>query len=130
MRRMLLGLVAVSVLTVGTALAQQGTTEMRGRVLDQQNAVLPGVAVVIRNQETGMFRETVSNADGTYFITSVTPGLYEVTATLEGFKKYSRRDITLTLGKTMTLDLQLEVGALTEVVTVTGEAPIVDVTSK
>ena len=51
-------------LGVATAFAQQGTTEIRGRVLDAQGAMLPGVTVTVSNQDTGMFRETVSGADG------------------------------------------------------------------
>ncbi len=45
--------------------AQQGTTDLRGQLRDQQGGALPGVTVTVRNQNTGMFRETVSNADGT-----------------------------------------------------------------
>ena len=115
---------------LGTASAQQGTTEVRGRVLDSQGAILPGVTVTVRNQDTGMFRETVSNADGTYFVSGIVPGPYEISAELQGFKKFNRRDVRLEIGRTTTLDLQLEVGGLAEVVTVTGESPIVDVTSK
>jgi Carboxypeptidase regulatory-like domain/TonB dependent receptor-like, beta-barrel len=114
----------------GTAAAQQGTTEIRGRVLDAQGAILPGVTVTIRNQDTGMFRETVSNADGTYFVSGIVPGQYEIAAELQGFKKYSRRDVRLEIGKTATLDVELTVGSLEEVITVTAESPIVDVTSK
>jgi hypothetical protein len=112
------------------AAAQQGTTEIRGRVLDTQGAVLPGVTVTVRNQDTGMFRGTVSNADGTYFASGLVPGSYEITAELQGFKKFTRRDIQLELGKTATIDVALEVGALTETVNVSAESPLVDVTSK
>jgi hypothetical protein len=112
------------------AAAQQGTTEVRGRVVDAQGGVLPGVTVVVRNQETGMFRETLSNADGTYFVSGIVPGVYEITGEIQGFKKYSRRDVRLEVGKTATLDVQLEVGSLTETVNVTAESPIVDLTSK
>ncbi len=114
----------------GTASAQQGTSELRGRVMDTQSGVLPGVTVVVRNQDTGMFRETVSNPDGTYFVSGIVPGSYEITAELQGFKKYSRRDVRLEVGKTTTLDVQLEVGLIEETVTVAAESPIVDVTSK
>ncbi|HET9265529.1 MAG TPA: TonB-dependent receptor [Vicinamibacterales bacterium] len=110
--------------------AQQGTSEIRGRVIDSQDAVLPGVTVVVRNQDTGMFRETVSNPDGTYFVSGIVPGMYEITAELQGFRKYSRRDVRLEVGKTTTLDVPLQVGQLEEVVTVSAESPIVDVTSK
>ena len=54
--------------------AQQGTTEVKGQVVDPQGAGMPGATVVVRNQETGMFRETVSGADGTYFVGGIVPG--------------------------------------------------------
>jgi len=67
----------VLLLAIGLAVpayAQQGTSEIRGRVVDQQGAVLPGVVVVARNQDTGNYREMVSNADGTFFISGIRPG--------------------------------------------------------
>jgi hypothetical protein len=126
-----------SVLTVlaclvlsGSALAQQSTSEVRGRVLDAQQAVMPGVTVTVTNQDTGTFRTTVSNSDGTYFLGAVAPGTYGVVAELQGFKKYTRKDVRLDLGKTTTLDLTLEIGSFSEAVTVSAETPLVDVTSK
>jgi outer membrane receptor protein involved in Fe transport len=120
----------LALLPAGPALAQQGTAEIRGRVVDAQDAVLPGVAVVLRNQETGMFRQGVSTTDGTYFLSGVTPGTYELTAELAGFKKYARPNVRLEIGRTATIDVRLEVGGLEEQMTVTAEAPLVDVTSK
>jgi Carboxypeptidase regulatory-like domain/TonB dependent receptor-like, beta-barrel len=117
-------------LVCGTAAAQQGTSEVRGRALDPQGGVLPGVAVMVRNQDTGMFRETVSGGDGTYFVSGLVPGVYEVTAELQGFKKLGLKDIRLEIGKTSTLDLQLAVGTIQETVSVSAESPLVDVTSK
>jgi hypothetical protein len=114
----------------GSAAAQQGTSEVRGRVVDAQGAVLPGVTVTVRNQNTGMFRETVTNADGTYFVSGIVPGTYEMTAGLQGFKQYSRRDVRLEIGRTTTIDIALQVGSFEEVVTVSGESPILDLTSK
>jgi hypothetical protein len=113
-----------------SASAQQGTTEVRGRVLDPQGALLPGVTVTVRNQDTGMFRETVSGEDGTFIVSGIVPGRYEVSAELQGFKKFVRRDVDLELGKTASVDVPLEVGALSETVNVSAESPIVDVTSK
>lgn len=76
----------VSVLVLASPLlAQQGTAEVRGRVIDQQGAVLPGVTVVVRHQESGLFRESVTGADGTFLMSGMTPGVYEVTAELQGF---------------------------------------------
>jgi hypothetical protein len=124
--------VALACLMLASAdvLAQQGSSEIRGRVLDQQQGLLPGVVVVVRNQASGVYRQTVSTADGTYFLTGVIPGSYELSAELPGFKKYSRKDIRLEVGKTATLDVHLEVGGIQEEVTVAAESPIVDVTSK
>jgi hypothetical protein len=120
----------VAVLAVAAvAQAQQGVAEVRGRVVDAQNAVLPGVVVTVTNQDTGIFREVASNADGTYFVTGIVPGTYEVSAVLQGFKKSVRRDIVLSIGRSTAVDLQLEVGGLEETVTVTTQAPLVDVTS-
>jgi carboxypeptidase family protein/TonB-dependent receptor-like protein len=121
---------ACSLATASAASAQESAAELRGRVLDAQDAVLPGVNVTITNQATGVYRETVTNGDGTYFITAIAPGIYSIDAELSGFKKYSRRDLRLDLGKTTTLDLTLDVGALTETVSVTAETPLVDITSK
>lgn len=108
--------------------AQQGGSSIRGRILDPQQAVLPGVTVVVTHAESGMFRETVTGADGTYFITGIVPGPYRITAELQGFKKLTR-DVRLAVGATLTLELTLEIGALAEAVTVTGEASQVDLTS-
>jgi hypothetical protein len=112
------------------ALAQQATSELRGSVVDQQGAVLPGVTIVARNQDSGLFREAVSNVDGSYFMTAMIPSVYEISAELPGFKKYSQRDVRLEVGKTTTVQIRLEVGTIQESVTVTAESPLVDVTSK
>jgi hypothetical protein len=130
MRRTMTWLSAALLLSAGSALAQQGTAEIRGRVLDAQEGLLPGVSVLVRNQDTGMFRQVTSNADGSYFLSGVTPGQYELTAELTGFKKYARPNLRLEIGKTATVDVRLEVGGLEEQMTVTAEAPLVDVTSK
>ena len=113
-----------------TATAQQGTTELRGRVADAQEAVLPGVTVVVRNQETGMFRVTTSGPDGTFIASSLVPGTYQVTAELQGFKKFDRKDLRLEVGKTSSIDVVMAVGSVEETVVVRSESPLVDVTSK
>ncbi|HET7618264.1 MAG TPA: TonB-dependent receptor [Vicinamibacterales bacterium] len=122
--------IAVALLLAVPAVAQQGTTELRGRVVDSQGGVLPGVTVTVRNQATGMYRETVSGADGTFIASALIPGTYEVIAELQGFKRFNRRDLRLEVGRTATIDVVLEVGALAETVNVTAESPLVDVTSK
>jgi len=130
MRRLLLGVSLFVVLCAAApAFAQQGTTELGGRVIDAQGAVLPGVNIVITNEDTGSVRELVSGTEGSYFAAQLIPGRYRITAKLEGFKALDRRGITLIVGQTTTLDLSMEVGGLAETLTVTGEAPLVDVTT-
>jgi hypothetical protein len=130
MRRLLI-LAALGLLAVGVwpALAQQGQSSLQGRILDTSGAALPGVTVVVTHQGSGMFRQVVSNADGSYFVTGLVPGPYRVAAELIGFRKYERPDVLLQIGTTATLEITLEVGGLEENVTVTGQAPLIDVTS-
>jgi outer membrane receptor protein involved in Fe transport len=130
MRRSLRLSLLLALLAPAVSLAQQGSAELRGRVLDAQEGALPGAAVIARNQETGMFRQVTSNADGTYFLSGVVPGTYEITVELTGFKRTTRRDVRIEIGKTATLDVKMDLGGKEEEVTVTGQAPVVDVTSK
>src|SRR5438874_3998833 len=85
-------------------LAQQGTSEIGGRVTDEQGAVLPGVAIVITNEETGVFREVISGADGSYFASQLTPGRYRIQAKLASFRPFERGALLLAVGQTMTID--------------------------
>ena len=130
MRRIAIGLSMIVLLwAAAPALAQQGTAQVGGVVRDAQGGALPGVNVVITNEDTGVVREMISTAEGSYFASQMVPGRYRVTATLEGFKALDRRGIDLTVGQTTSLDLQMEVGGIAETLTVTGEAPLVDVTT-
>jgi len=120
----------VLLLSATGAAAQQGTSELRGRVVDDQGAVLPGVTVTVTNQATGMFRETISGADGSFIASGLVPGTYRATAELQGFKKFDRGELRLEVGKTTSIDVNMSVGGLEETVSVTAVSPIVDLTSK
>lgn len=123
-------LTAVLLFAWAAAAHAQSTSEIRGRVLDDQAAVMPGVTVTIRNQDTGLTREALTSAEGTYLITNVPPGRYDVSATLTGFRKFVREGVQLEIGRTATVDVTLQVGGVEEAVTVTAESPLVDTTSK
>lgn len=110
--------------------AQQGTSALQGRVVDQQGASLPGVTVVLRGQDTGLFRQSVSGPDGSFSFQAMTPGLYVLEAELTGFQKFTESNLRLETGKTTSTSVTLTIGAVTESLVVTGEAPIIDVTSK
>ncbi len=112
------------------AFAQQGTSQIRGRTLGPDGSALPGVTVTIKHQASGTLRTTQSDKDGVYVMSSVLPGPYELTAELSGFRNFRRRNVLLEVGKTSTVDIRLELGAMAEEVTVTAAAPVIDVTSK
>jgi hypothetical protein len=120
----------VLTLTPIAAAAQGQSSAVQGRVLDESGAAMPGVVVLVTHQGSGTFRQVVSNADGSYFVTGILPGPYRITAELTGFKKYERPDVLLTVGNTATLDITLGLGGVEESITVTGESPLLDSTSK
>jgi hypothetical protein len=131
MRRVLVGtFVALFLLTIVTPLvAQQGTSEIAGRVTDEQGAVLPGASIVITNEATGVFREVVSGPEGTYFVSQLIPGRYKIAAKLTGFRPIERNGLQLQVGNTLTINLSLTVGGIEETVQVTAQSPLVDTTS-
>jgi hypothetical protein len=123
----ILGLLTAKTIPVA---AQGQSSAVQGRVLDESGAALPGVVVLVTHQGSGVFRQVVSNADGSYFLTGILPGPYRISAELIGFRKYERPDVLLQIGSTVTLDVTMAVGVVEESVTVKAESPLVDVTSK
>jgi carboxypeptidase family protein len=109
--------------------AQQGSSAIRGRVVDSSNAILPGVAITVTHAESGTVRETVSGADGTYLVSGLIPGPYRVTAELQGFRRLTQEDLVLRIGTTLQVDVALQVGGVEENLTVRAEAPQVDLSS-
>lgn len=118
--------VALAVLVVASsAAAQTFTGGLRGAVKDA-NGVIPGVTVQLVNEGTGVAREAVSNEQGLYNFAAVPPAVYTVRATLTGFKSYEQKGVRVSAQQFVTVDVTLEVGALEETITVTGEAPLID----
>jgi hypothetical protein len=102
-----------------------GTGTVIGRVADSSGAVLPGVTVSLRSAEVLGEFSGVTGGDGTYRVANLPPATYEVKAELSGFQTAISK-ITVRLGATLSADFTLSLGALTDTVVVTGEAPIVD----
>ena len=120
---------AVLALVLGTASparAQETGGAISGTILDPQKAALPGVTVTLTNQDTNAELTTVTNEQGAYVHPFVPIGRYTLTATLEGFATTRRSDIQVRVGDRLTVDLSLQVGALTEEVTVAGGAPLLE----
>src|SRR5688572_18655135 len=103
-----------------------GTGAINGRVTDASDAVMPGVTVTITSPQQMGVRTTVSDADGTYRFTAVTPGDYAVVFELAGFSTVRNEGIRVSLGFTATVNAALKVASLQESVTVTGQSPVVD----
>jgi hypothetical protein len=120
----------VGVLVAGLLLAPTVTSAQAigGTVTDATGNILPGVTVEARSPALiEQVRTAVTNGSGQYQIVELRPGTYSVTFTLTGFSTLVREGIELTSGFTANIDVQLRVGAITETVTVTGAAPLVDV---
>ncbi len=113
------------------ALAQtSGTGVIRGSVSDESGAVIPGTSVFLLTAGTvGEGQEVLTNENGVYQFVQLVPGSYGVRAELPGFSTAVRDGVSVNADVTVRVDLTLRVGVLTEVVTVTAEAPLVDTTS-
>jgi hypothetical protein len=109
-----------------SAFAQAIGATLQGTITDEQGAVMPGATVVITNTETGLTREGVSDERGWYRVIALPPGEYELRAALQGFASYVRRGLVLTTGQEALINVALRVATLSETVTVTGEAPLVE----
>ena len=120
--------VVVLVLSVVSSYGQSATAEFNGSVVDQSGAVLPGVAITVTDESTGLMREVTSNDAGRFVLTALQPGVYTVRAMLSGFQTQARTGIRLLVGQAVTVSLTLPVGTLTDQITVTGEAPLIEVT--
>ncbi len=115
-------------LIAGAAYAQETTGEVRGSVVDPDGAALPGVTVTIENDATGMDRTSIADARGAFRFAALPPGAYTITSTLDGFQTH-KAGVRVQLGGTQHIDVGMALGAITDVIEVTGEAPLVDVTS-
>jgi len=122
--RVLLG---ISLVLTGTAFvfAQQFTGGVRGAVSDA-NGVIPGVTVTLVNEATNIAREVVTNDVGQYNFPAVPPGTYTLRTKLTGYKSYESKGLNVGTQQFITLDVVLQVGAIEESVTVTGQSPLID----
>jgi hypothetical protein len=95
-----------------------------GVVKDPQGGTVPGATVTITNTETNLTKETTTDAQGAFNITNVLPGPYNVKVVLQGFRENIRSNVPVTIGQISRVEMTLEVGAVTESVTVASEAQL------
>jgi hypothetical protein len=108
--------------------AQTSTTSLRGTVTDPKGAVLQGATVVLNNPATGYSRTTKSANDGVYQFLEIPPATYTLTAAAPGFATLKEDKVILQVSQPATLDVTMQVKGTTEVVEVSGEAPLVNTT--
>jgi hypothetical protein len=119
-------LMAFAGLAAASLFAQEFRGTFSGSVTDAQGAVVPQNKIVATEMRTGVKSETHSETSGAYTIPFLAPGEYEIAAEVTGFKKFVRQGLTLEPGEHPIVDIHLEVGASTESVTVTGDAPLIE----
>ena len=127
MRRPCIGVAfVVAMLTAENYLrAQTATGTILGTVRDEKGAVVPGVAVTATVEATNTKRETVSSDTGDYSFPLLPAAQYDINAEISGFKRTTVENIELQVGQTARVDLVLQIGQISDQVTVTGGAPVV-----
>jgi len=117
---------ALAVVGLPSSARAQATGQITGVVTDGSGSVVPGATVEVTNQATGFTRNAVTGTDGVYTIPLLNPGRYDVKASLTGFRTGIRSGIDVVVNETARVDQQLQVGAVTEQVTVEASAPLVE----
>jgi len=128
LNRLLLAMFVMAPLAGMNALGQTATATLSGVVQDSTGGVLPNVRISARNTGTGATRETATDSAGRYSLTNLEPGQYELRAERAGFKTVAQSGVVLSVGGATAVDLTLQVGAVSEVVDVKQEEPLIDPT--
>src|ERR1700682_2377222 len=105
-------------------LAQSDRGTITGTVSDPAGAVVASAAIEARNADTGVAYPTISTPTGNYTIAQLPPGSYDVSVAVPGFKKFVRTGITVSVAQVLRIDVNLEVGAASESVTVKADAAV------
>ncbi len=125
--RFVLGL-AVAVLAAAGAWAQTGTTSLQGSVTDQTGATINGAKITLSNLQTGLHRETTSNATGEYEFLSLPPGTYALVVEMSGFRRYEQTSLQLLVNTPTTSNVKMEIGTSSQTVEVSAQAATLNTT--
>ena len=113
-------------LTAGSALSQSSSSSLQGTVTDPSGSAISGATVEISSSESKLERTMVTGPQGEYRFVALPPGTYTLKVTAKGFARYQQTDLQLLVNTPATANAQLKVGSATESVTVTSEAPILN----
>src|SRR5205807_8945765 len=114
---------------VASAAAQEFRGTINGRVTDPSSNPIPNAKVTLKNSATNEQIDVNTTEGGDYTANFVLPGRYTITVPATGFKQSMREGVEVRVSEKVTSDFQLEVGPVTESVTVTSEAPLIEATS-
>lgn len=128
-KRCLAGWGLAVLLCCGTAFGQTISSSIGGLVTDPSGAPVGGVAITVKNTETGAVNTAVTSASGTYSVPALLAGVYDVTAAKTGFETYTATGIRLLSAQTARLDVSLKVGNIRQEVTVEAQSPLVQTDS-
>ena len=106
----------------------QATTSLRGVVTDPSGGAIHDARVTIANSDTGFTRTTTTGADGAYVLPELLPGTYIVTVESKGFSRFEEKGVAVRVDLPATLNIRMKVGAISETVSVTAEAPTINTT--
>ena len=126
MFRHLLGIIALLLILTGSLAAQFDTSAVLGTITDSSGAVVGGASVSLTATETGVLVTTLSNSNGSFEFFNVRIGRYTVSAEAPGFKRAVSEEFAVTVNARQRVSLALELGEVTEVVTVTAAASVVE----
>ena len=107
-------------------LAQEYRASVSGTVTDPSGAAIPGAEIWVISEERNVTQSTVSSAEGAYLVSFLLPGNYRVEAELTGFKRYTRSGIELRVSDKLRLDIRMELGQVSETVTVNEQMEVLD----
>ena len=122
-------LTTIALLLPGSLLYTQSTATLQGRVVDPASAVVPGVRIVVRSQETGVERAAQSDSEGTYQVAALPVGLYRVELRVPGFQTQIVESLSVEVARTVVQDFQLKVGDILQEMTVTSDGNLVERTT-
>ena len=129
-RRFIGTLLCILTLAAAGAYAQTTNSNLVGTVIDPAKAVVPGAALQLTDRATGAVRSTTSNEAGIFRFTGLTPGTYSLRVQAQGFKTYIEEQISLASSEVRDLgQISLQIGALSEEISVTAEATPVQTAS-
>ncbi|MXX61879.1 MAG: TonB-dependent receptor [Holophagales bacterium] len=118
---------ACAFLIGGAGFGQTITGTVQGYISDVEGGAIPGATVTVTNQDTGIARAVISDANGFYSAKALQVGTYSVTAELSGMQTTQQSDVSVLVGQIKDVNLTLEIESTSEVITVTSEAPIIEV---